>query len=137
MFLLHLLSRVHLSFDTLDITLDCLNCGFFIMFFTVSLISLRKTLTIFPLSLQLQQITLNAVISKLRPLTTETSKSILSGILMLSLMSAFTAAVFPAANEFGYFNRKNVSLPFNGRLSKNTQSFENRPNLHSFRDHKS
>lgn len=33
---------------------------------------------------------------------------------------AFTAAAFLAANEFGYFNRKNVSLPVNGRLSKNT-----------------
>lgn len=69
------------------------------------------------ISVVIAKITVNAVISKLRLLTTETAECILSAI-MLSLMSALTArAAFLAANELGYFNRKNVFLLLNGRLS--------------------
>ena len=71
------------------------------------------------ISVVIAKITVNAVILKLRLLTTETAECILSAI-MLSLMSALTAAAFLAANELGYFNRKNVFLLLNGRLSKNT-----------------
>lgn len=50
------------------------------------------------ISVVIGKITVNAVKSKLQSLTTEAAKCIFS-VIMLSLMSGFTAAAFLAANE--------------------------------------
>ena len=69
------------------------------------------------------KITVNAIISKLLSLTTETAEGVLS-MIMLSLMSTITAAAFLAANELGYSTGRMYFLLLNGRLSKNTVVFK-------------
>lgn len=108
--------------NKLEITLDCLICGLFIVFF-YCFTDLTKKKTKDISVVRFAKIAVNAIISKLLSLTTETAEGVLS-MIMLSLMSTIIAAAFLAANELGYSTGRMYFLLLNGRLSKNTVVFK-------------